>query len=161
MQSFLNILLKKGLGATLPPTDRGGPAARGPVDGQVASLQVLLQRDVRREFGDEATVPRPRLALATGERVLGLRLRMQEYRKITAHGAIAVRQKLLGASRPPPRSPFLHLATQQRIADRAAHQIDLHVLMVLKNTVRMAAVIAGLLLLSGCYLMQAATANWQ
>ncbi len=64
---------------------------RDGIDGQVPPQQVLFQRDVRRELGDEAAVTRPGLALAPRQRMLGLRFRMQEHREIPAPPACSRR----------------------------------------------------------------------
>ncbi len=52
--------------------------ARHRIDGQVAPLQVLLERDLRRELGGEAAIAGRGLALQPRQRVLLVRLGMQE-----------------------------------------------------------------------------------
>src|SRR5690606_20628094 len=133
--------------------------ARDGIDGEVPPQQVFLQRDVRRELGDEAAVAGAALALPPRQRVLLLRLRMEEHREIPAHGAIAGRRQLLGgaAHHDPVACPGF--ATQQLIPDRAADQIDLHGAKVQNCAAGRLVLLAAALLQAGCglgYYAQAA-----
>ncbi len=85
-----------------------------------------------RELGDEAAIARPGLALAPGQRVLGIGLRMQEHREIPPHRLVARAREFLGAAADHHVVLLLHFAPQQRVPDRAADQIHLHASMVLK-----------------------------
>ena len=70
---------------------------RDRVDGQIATLQILLERDVRREQRLEAAIPGTGLALGAGKRVFLAALRMQEHREVLADGLEAERLQLFGA----------------------------------------------------------------
>ncbi len=65
------------------------------VDRQVAARQVLLERDVRRGVRDESLVTGRRFALGARQRVLLVRFRMQEHRKILADRLVSERRHLL------------------------------------------------------------------
>src|SRR5437870_11700874 len=58
--------------------------ARHRVDREVASREISLEGDAWRSVKGEALMPAPGLALGAGERVLLVRLRMQEYGKVAA-----------------------------------------------------------------------------
>ena len=57
-------------------------ALRDGIDREVAALEVLFERDVGRGVDDEAVVAAAALALGARERVLLVRLRMQEDREV-------------------------------------------------------------------------------
>src|SRR5579863_4111871 len=87
---------------TLPAVgvdQRTGPAvldfASHGVDGQVAPLQVLLERDLRRELRLKAAITGRGLAFEARQRIFLARLRVQEHREFPANGAIAKLLELL------------------------------------------------------------------
>jgi len=100
--------------------------ARHGVDGEVAPREVLLQRDRRREVGGEAVVAGRDLALEARQRVLLVRLGMQEDREIAADGAEALRFEIGGRRAHHHPVPLAHRATEQLVAYRAADQIGLY-----------------------------------
>ena len=96
------------------------------VDGEVATSQVLLQRDRGGGVEGEAVIAGPDLALGPRERTLVAGFRMQEHRKVLAHLPVAQAQQLLG-----PRTHHDPIAladgdVQQRIPDGAADFVDFH-----------------------------------
>jgi hypothetical protein len=89
-------------------------------------LQVLLERDFGRELGSEAAVAGRGLAFESRQRVFLMRLRMQEYRKLAAHRAIAELFHLLRGGAHDHPVALANLQPEQLVPDRAANQIDLH-----------------------------------
>ena len=65
------------------------------VDRQVATLEILFERDVGRERGVEAAIARTGLAFGARERVFLARLGMQEDREVLADRAVALRDQFL------------------------------------------------------------------
>ena len=65
------------------------------IDGQIAAPQVVFQRDFRRGVNAEPMVAGRGLALGAGQRILLVRVRVQEYRKILADRPEAARQQLV------------------------------------------------------------------
>jgi hypothetical protein len=100
--------------------------ARHRVDGQIAALQVLLERHLGRGVHDEAAVARRRLALGARERVLLVALWMQEHREVAPHGAIAgaLHLRLGGADHDPVALPDRQ--AEQLVANGAADQVAFH-----------------------------------
>src|SRR5689334_11500094 len=64
-----------------------GGAGHG-VDGEIAPLQILLERHVGRELSGEAPIAWSNLALQARQRVFLMRLGMQVHRKVASHGAL-------------------------------------------------------------------------
>ena len=96
------------------------------VDGEIAPPQVVLERHVGRELGGEAAIARRHLALQARQRVFFLGLRMQEHREIAAHGNEPGALEL-GRRRADHHPVALgHLAPEQPVPNRAAHQVHLH-----------------------------------
>ncbi|MGF6370395.1 hypothetical protein OKW40_003145 [Paraburkholderia sp. RAU6.4a] len=100
--------------------------ARHRVDRQIAAREVFFERHVGRIEKLEAVIAGRRLALGARERVLLLRLRMQEYRKVLAHRPIALRDHLLGCCSHHHVVAVLHRHAEQLVADRATYCIDIH-----------------------------------
>ncbi len=139
-----------------------GIVLRHGIDGEVAAPEVVLEFDVRRELGGEAAVARAHLALGARQRVFFLGLGMQEYREIAAHGNVSGAFELSRRGAHDHPVPLGHLATEQAIPDRAAHQVHLHGRML--PTFRISLVIAAACLLAGCgtlYVAQAARGQLQ
>ena len=109
-------------GSTSTPSSAAGDG----VDGEVAPAQVLLERHVGRGVEDEAAVPGRGLALGAGERVLLVRLGMQEDREVGAHGAEPARGHLgrRGAHDDP--VAVGHGTAEELVAHAAADRVDLH-----------------------------------
>ena len=70
--------------------------ARNGVDGEIAAAQIVFQRHVDTGMEGEALVAVAGLALGAGERVFLFGARMQEHRKIAAHGHEAPARHILG-----------------------------------------------------------------
>ncbi len=96
------------------------------IDGEVASLQILLEGDLGAGMEGEAAITAAALALGTRQGVLLAALRMQEHRKVCAHRAKAPGLHYLrgGADHHPVH--FTDRAPQQAITHRAADFVDLH-----------------------------------
>ena len=96
------------------------------IDGQVAPLQVLLQRHLGRGMKDKAVITGRGLALGARQGMFLVRLGVQEHREFLAHRAEAPRHHLLG--RGPHHHPvaLIHGQAEQRIAHRPTDQIGLH-----------------------------------
>ena len=101
--------------------------ARNGVDGEIAAAQIVFQRHVDTGMEGEALVAVAGLALGAGERVFLFGARMQEHRKIAAHGHEAPARHILGVA-PTTTSPDRRPAAQQGVAHRAAHDIHLQAL---------------------------------
>jgi hypothetical protein len=101
-------------------------AARHRVDGQIAALQVLLERHLGREPGLEAAVAGGGLALQPRQRVFLTGVRVQEHRELTADGAVAGTLQLLGRGAHHHPVALVRRQTEQLVPDRASHQIHLH-----------------------------------
>ena len=71
--------------------------ARNSVDGEIAAAQIVFQRHVDAGMEGEALVAVAGLALGAGERVF-LFARMQEHRKIAAHGHEAPARHVSGVA---------------------------------------------------------------
>ena len=100
--------------------------ARQRVDGQVAALQVLLQRDVGRGVESEAVVARRGFALGARQRVLFVGLRMQEHRKIAPDRTETQPHHLLRRCADHDMIAVLHRQAEQFIAHRAADHVGFH-----------------------------------
>ena len=72
--------------------------ARNGVDGEIAAAQIVFQRHVDTGMEGEALVAVAGLALGAGERVFLFGARMQEHRKIAAHGHEAPARHILGVA---------------------------------------------------------------
>ena len=147
--------------------DRAVGALRHRVDRQVAPLEVLLQRHLGRELGDEAAIPGGDLALQPRERVFLGRLGMQEHGEIAAHGAVAEALHLLRRCADDDPVALVRRQPQQLVTDRTADEVDLHARMLteasLKSVGRWARLLLSGALASGLgacgtagYLLQAA-----
>ena len=100
--------------------------ARDRVDREVAAREVLLERHVGRGVELEAVIAARGLALGARERVLLVRLRMQEHREIPADGLVAELDHLLGRRADDDVVAVLHRQAEQLVAHRAADGVDLH-----------------------------------
>ena len=96
------------------------------VDAEVASRQVVLERDLRAGLAGEARVAVPALAFATRERVFLAGFGMQEHGEIATDLAKAEREHLLAAGANDDPVPFAWRYAEHAVAHRAADQIDLH-----------------------------------
>src|SRR5690606_4514820 len=100
--------------------------ARHRVDREVATPQVVFERDIGRELHDEAAVAAARLALGASQRVFLARVGVQEDREVPADGLVALRLQFSrrGAAHHPvavaDRQP------EQLAAYRSADAVDLH-----------------------------------
>jgi hypothetical protein len=74
----------------------------------------------------ESLVAGAGLALGTGERVLGVRLGVQEDREIRSHGPVALAQQLRGIGADHDVVAVLHRQAEQLVAHRAADEVGLH-----------------------------------
>ncbi len=103
-----------------------GVVLRHGVDGEIAAPEVVLELHVRRELGREAAIAGRHLALQARERVFFLGLRMQEHREIASDGNESRARELgrRGADHHP--VALGHLAPEQPVPNRAAHQVHLH-----------------------------------
>ena len=101
-------------------------SSRHGVDGEIAALEIVLELHVRRELGGEAAIAGRHLALQARERVFFLGFRVQEHREVAAHGNES-RAFELGRRRADHDPVALgHLAPEQPVPNRAAHQVHLH-----------------------------------
>ena len=96
------------------------------VDGEVAPLQVLLERDVGCGVKDEAVVARRGAALGARQRVFLFRARVQEDRKVAPDRGVSSGHHLLGAGAGDDPVGVAAGTAQQRITHRAADLPDLH-----------------------------------
>ena len=96
------------------------------VDGEIAPLQILLQAHLGRGLRREAAIAGRNLALAPRERVLLVRLRMQEHRELAPHRLVTGALQLLRLS--PDHHPvaLADRNSQQPVPYRAADQVDSH-----------------------------------
>jgi hypothetical protein len=106
--------------------ERAVLGARHRVDGEVAALEVVLQRDVGGGMDREALVSGPGLALGARKRVFLVRLGMQEHGEIGADRPKSLLHHLLGRATDHHVVAVLHREAQQLIAHRAADGIDFH-----------------------------------
>jgi len=96
------------------------------IDREVAAPEILFQRDRRIGIDDEAAIAASRLALGPRERVLFPGFGMQEDREIPADRAEAGRfHRSLGFAHDHV-VPVTRAQSEQPVAHRAAHQINLH-----------------------------------
>ena len=95
------------------------------VDGQITTLQILFQRDIRREVTDEAVVAAALLALGAGQRIFVLTVRVQEDGEIVADLAIALCQQVLGRGAHDHPVDIDHGQAEQAITDCATDAISL------------------------------------
>ncbi len=100
------------------------------IDRQVAAAQVVLERDLWGEVGDEAAVARPDLAFEPRQRMFLARLRVQEHREIAAHRQEAAGFELRRGRADDDPVALDDLAAEQRVPDGASHEIDLHACML-------------------------------
>jgi hypothetical protein len=96
------------------------------VDREVAAPEVILERDVGGELRLEAAVPGPDFALEPREGMFLLGFRVQEHRKVAAHGDVACAFERDGIGAHDHPVPLLDLAAEQAIPDCATHQVHLH-----------------------------------
>ena len=96
------------------------------IDGEIAALEILLERNVRCRVDGEAGVAWAGFTLGAGERVFLVRLRMEKDREVLTHRAIPELQHFLRAAAHDDVIVVLDRQTQQLIADRAADSKDLH-----------------------------------
>ena len=95
------------------------------VDGQVAPLQVLFERHVRREAHRKAVIAAPGLALGARQGVLLAGLRVQEHRKVGPHLLEAGIDQVLRRGAHHHVVAILHRQAEQAVAHRAADQAGL------------------------------------
>jgi hypothetical protein len=112
--------------ATVGVDQRSVGGARHRVDGQIAALQVLLERHLGREPGLEAAVAWAGFALQPRQRVFLTGVRVQEHRELAADGPIAGTLQLLGRGADHHPVALVRGLTEQLVPDRASHQIHLH-----------------------------------
>ena len=96
------------------------------VDGQVAADQVFFQGDFGACKEGETAVTTPALALGAGQGVFLAGLRVQKYRKVCAHWAIAQLKHLFGAGADDDPVDLADFTTQQAITYCAADFVNLH-----------------------------------
>ena len=96
------------------------------IDRQVAAQQVVFKGDLGCGVAGEAGIARAGFSFGTRERVLLLRMWMQEHREVLAHGAKALCQHVgCGAADHDPVA-VLDRQPEQGVAHCAAHYIALH-----------------------------------
>src|SRR5262249_3210379 len=97
------------------------------IDGQVAAREILFERDLWRRVKHEAVVAGSGLALGARQRVLLVRLRMQEHREVFPDRAESGGNHLL--RRRPDHDPVAIAvsATEQVVAHASTDDEDLHV----------------------------------
>ena len=96
------------------------------IDGEVAARQVLFQRDLRGRLDLETLVAARRLSLGARERVFLVRLRVQEYREILAHRAIAQLLHLLRRGTDHDVILVGDRPAEQPVAHCPSDRVDLH-----------------------------------
>ncbi len=101
-------------------------ASRDRVDGEIATLQVLLERDRGRGVEREPRVPRRRFALRPRQRVLFAGARVQKYGEVFADAAEPLCDELVGRGADDNPVAFLDRQAEQCITDCAAHLVDSH-----------------------------------
>ena len=105
------------------------PAAVGTghrIDGQVAALQILFQRDVGCGVKVKAVITGRGLALGARQRIFLMGLRMQEHRKIAADRAEALLHHLFGCGADDDVIPVLHRQAEHLVTHRTADNVDFH-----------------------------------
>ena len=106
------------------------------VDGQVAAREVLLERDAAVGVELEAVVAGAGLALGARERVLLVRLGMEEHREVAADGEVAERAQLVGIGADDDPVAVADRQAEQCVANRAADQIALHLCAAVNASLR-------------------------
>jgi hypothetical protein len=101
-------------------------ATRHRVDREVAAQEILLERHVGRGVEGEALVARRGLALGAGERVLLVRLGVQEDGKVRSDGTKAATGHLLGRGADDDVVAILDGQAQELVAHGAAYDEGLH-----------------------------------
>ena len=96
------------------------------VDGEVAPGQVLLQRHIGCGVEGEALVAGGGFALGAGQGDFIAGVRVQKHRKVFAHRQIALVQQSLGRAAHHHPVALVQGQTQQGIAHRAAHHVNVH-----------------------------------
>ena len=94
---------------------------RDGVDGEVAPLQVLFERDGRVGVEFEAVIAARGFALGARQRVFLVRLRMQEHRKIATDGFVAELRHRLRCGTDDHIVPIDHGNAHQLIAHRTTN----------------------------------------
>ena len=100
--------------------------ARHRIDREVPSLEVLLERHLRRGEKLEAAIAMPVLALGAGQRVLLARLRVEKHGKIAADRTITRCDQHLGRRADHHPVTVTRGPPEELVADRAADTIDFH-----------------------------------
>ena len=96
------------------------------IDRQVTAAQVLLERDRGRKLEGKAVVAGRRLSFDARQRILLVRLRVQEHGEVLADLLVAKTLKFIHGRSDHDPVPLAHRQSEQFIADCAADQIDLH-----------------------------------
>jgi hypothetical protein len=104
-------------------------AVAGPrhgIDGEVAPRQVLFERDTRIELHRESAVTRSALALCARQRVLLVRLRVQEHGKFPADLAVTEPCQFLRRRTDHDPITFADRPAEELVPNGAAYEIHLH-----------------------------------
>src|SRR6185437_4283467 len=101
-------------------------ALRNRVDRQIAAPQILLEGDIGRELRLEAAIARSDLALEARERVLLMRLGVQEHRELAPDRREAARDELGAIRADYDPVPLAYRAAEESVPHGPAHQVDLH-----------------------------------
>ena len=109
--------------------DMAGLVVGDGVDGQVATLEILFQRDVRVGAADEIRVSRAGPPLGAGQRVLFAGIGMQEHGEVPTDLAVAAFQQIRGRctdDHPVLLDGLGGLAAKEPVAHGATDQVRLH-----------------------------------
>jgi hypothetical protein len=87
------------------------------IDGEVATLEVLLERDIGSGMHGEAGITGPDFALGASERIFFVRLRVEKNREVLADRAKALLDHFLRIAADYDVVVILHRQSQQLIAD--------------------------------------------
>jgi hypothetical protein len=121
------ILVMQVLGAAEGIDQRAVLGLRHRVDGEVAALEVLLQRHLGRGVDREALVASAAFSLRPGQGIFFVRLGVEEHREILADRLEALGDHLLGRGTDHDVVALPDRQAEKLVAHGSANQVNLHV----------------------------------